>query len=410
MGYYGNRIAHSKPLYFNFRHMRFSVDAHAIGCHLTGNEVYIRNLLTQFARLDSDSEFIAYLSEPGAERLLPSRFQTQRVSSNPFKRLGFDIPMRLGEDLPDLLHVQYTGPLRCRVPLVVSVHDVSFLESPQYFTRFRAMQLRHTVKRTVQAAARVLTPSEFSRRAILRHYRIDEEKVVAVPNAVSSTFRPMEREAAAAKVARQFQIPGPFILTVGDLQPRKNHLGLLSAFEDLLRAHPHLPHRLVFVGKETWYSKELHRVVARSSVASRVHCTGFVEDVDLPLLYAACDLFVFPSFYEGFGLPILEAMACGRAVVCSNSTAMPDVADAAALLFDPNSTLEMTRAMADVLLNSELRMRLERLGSQRAALFSWERAANRTLGVYYEVAGVQRAAAATATHTTHSALKARVSS
>jgi glycosyltransferase involved in cell wall biosynthesis len=196
---------------------------------------------------------------------------------------------------------------------------------------------------------------------------------------------------------------------VGDLQPRKNHLGLLSAFEELLRAHPHLPHRLVFVGKETWYSKELHRALARSSVASRVHCTGFVEDADLLPLYAACDLFVFPSFYEGFGLPILEAMACGRAVVCSNSTAMPEVADAAGLLFDPNSTAEMTRAMADVLLDPELRVRLERLGAQRAALFSWERAAQRTLDVYYDVAGVQRAAAASASHTAHSPLKARVS-
>ena len=200
--------------------MRFSVDAHAIGCHLTGNEVYIRNLLNEFARLDCDSEFITYLSKPGAEFLVPARFRKRRVSSNPFKRLGFDLPLQLRNDLPALLHVQYTGPVRCPVPLVVSVHDVSYLEYPQYFTRFRAMQLRATVKRTVQAAARVLTPSEFSRRAILRHYQIDESKVVAVPNAVSSSFRPVEREAAAATVARKFQIPGPFILTVGDLQPR----------------------------------------------------------------------------------------------------------------------------------------------------------------------------------------------
>jgi glycosyltransferase involved in cell wall biosynthesis len=242
----------------------------------------------------------------------------------------------------------------------------------------------------VQAAARVLTPSEFSRRAILRHYNLDENKVVVVPNAVSSSFRHVDRHAAAAAVERKFQISGPFVLAVGDLQPRKNHLGLVKAFAELIREYPLLPHRLVFVGKETWYSKEIHRAIRSSGIAERVSCTGFVEDADLLHFYGACDLFVFPSFYEGFGLPILEAMACGRAVACSNTTAIPEVADAAAILFDPASPAEMTRAMADVLLDTELRTRLERLGTHRATLFSWERAAQRTLDVYYDVAGARR--------------------
>jgi glycosyltransferase involved in cell wall biosynthesis len=370
--------------------MRFSVDAHAIGCHLTGNEVYIRNLLNEFARLDRTSDFIAYVSKPGAHLQVPDSIQTSHVSENPFRRLGLDLPMKLRYDKPDLLHVQYTSPLACSVPLVVSVHDVSYLEHPQYFTRFRSRQLRFTVKRTVEAAARILTPSEFSRRAILRHYKLDERKVVVVPNAVSSSFRPVERESAAAVVEEKFGIKGPFVLTVGDLQPRKNHLGLLHAFEETLRQHPHLPHRLVFVGKETWYSKELHRAVLRSDVAGRVDFTGFVEDPDLLQFYGACDLFVFPSFYEGFGLPILEAMACGRAVACSSATAMPEVANAAGILFDPYSVQEMSRAIGDVLLDEEMRVRLERLGTNRAASFTWERAAQRTLDVYYEVAGVSK--------------------
>ena len=368
--------------------MRFSVDAHAIGCHLTGNEVYIRNLLHEFAKLDRTSDFIAYVSKPGAHLQMPKSVETRHVSENPFRRLGLDIPMKLRYDKPDLLHVQYTGPLSCSVPLVVSVHDVSYLEHPQYFTRLRSRQLRFTVKRTVEAAARILTPSEFSRRAILRNYKLDERKVVVVPNAVSSYFRPVERESAAALVEEKFGISGPFVLTVGDLQPRKNHLGLLHAFEETLRQHPHLPHRLVFVGKETWYSKVLHRAVMRSNVAGRVHFTGFVEDADLLQFYGACDLFVFPSFYEGFGLPILEAMACGRAVACSSATAMPEVANAAGILFDPYSVPEMARAIGDVLLDEEMRVRLERLGSNRAASFTWESAAQRTLDVYYEVAGV----------------------
>lgn len=211
--------------------MRFSVDAHSVGCHLTGNEVYIRNLLTEFAKIDRSSQFIAYISKPDAGSRLPQGLATRWVSENPFRRLGVDIPLRLREDRPDLLHVQYTGPLFTKVPLVVSVHDVSFLEHPQYFTRFRAHQLKMTVRRTVERAAAVLTPSEFSRTAIIKHYHLDEDKVVAVPNAVSSEFRPIDRATAQSSLEKRFGIPGPFVLTVGDLQPRKNHMGLLKAFE-----------------------------------------------------------------------------------------------------------------------------------------------------------------------------------
>jgi len=370
--------------------MRFAVDAHAIGCHLTGNEVYIRNLLKEFARLDRDSEVVAYISKPRAPEYIPERFRTRWVSENPYKRLAWDLPKHLNQDKPDLLHVQYTGPLRTSVPLVVTIHDVSYLELPEYFTRFRAAQLKLTVKRTVERAAKILTPSEFSKSAIVRHYGIEDDRVVVVPNAVSSRFRPVDRATARTAMEKRLGVKGPFILTVGDLQPRKNHLGLLRAFEHVIRAHPQLPHQLVFVGKETWYSAKLHQAVKESSVADRVHFAGFVEDSDLVNFYGACDLFVYPSFYEGFGLPILEAMACGRAVACSNSTAMPEVADSAGLLFDPNNFEEMARAMCDILVDPELRARLERLGQQHAASFSWEKSAALTLNAYYEVAGVKR--------------------
>ena len=145
--------------------MRFSVDAHAIGQHLTGNETYIRNLLQGFAALDHDADFVTYLSRQPSREDLPDRFLKHRVSVNPFVRLGFDIPRRLRQDRPDLLHVQYTAPVFCSTPIVVSVHDVSFLEHPEYFTPFRALQLRCTVRRTVKAAARVLTVTEFSKRS-----------------------------------------------------------------------------------------------------------------------------------------------------------------------------------------------------------------------------------------------------
>lgn len=376
--------------------MRFSVDAHAIGRHLTGNEVYIRNLLQRFAALDRDSEFIAYIAAPEAMGWIPEKFRAKRVSANPFKRLGWDLPLRLKQDRPDLLHVQYTAPLVCPTPIVVTVHDVSFLERPEFFPPARRVQLRTTVSSTVRRAARILTPSQFSRSCILRHFRLPPDRVVVVPNAVSPEFRPTPYEQARARVRERFGVEHPYVLMVGDLQPRKNQAGLVRAFAELLRREPALPHHLVIVGKHNGYVEVVRREAERCGVSERVHFTGFIADQDLVAVYGGCDILAFPSFYEGFGIPILEAMACGRAVACSNVSAMPEVADGAAILFDPHSTLEMASAMGDLLLDRELRQRMERLGLQRAGQFSWELSAVKTLEVYHEVAGSRQPSTAPA--------------
>jgi len=372
--------------------MRFAVDAHAIGRHLTGNEVYIRSLLGAFAEIDRRSEFIAYLSEKGAEHWIPARFGVRSISSNPYKRLGWDLARRVRADKPDLIHVQYTAPLLTKVPTVVTVHDVSFIEHPEYFTANRRSQLRLTVGRSVRSATRILTVSEFSRDAILRAYDIQPDKVRVVPNAANPEFRVIGRERARKAVSDRLEFQEPFILSVGDLQPRKNQIGLIEAFSRLLTECPQLKHHLVLTGKETWFAGKVLDAARTSGFASRIHFTGFVSDPDLLELYNACDCFVFPSFYEGFGLPILEAMACGRAVACSNTSSMPEVADGAGLLFDPHKSGEITRALKDILLDSELRGRMERLGLQRAAGFTWKKSARATLDVYKEVVNRQRGA------------------
>jgi glycosyltransferase involved in cell wall biosynthesis len=367
--------------------MRFAVDAHAIGRHLTGNEVYIRSLLNAFAAQDRDCEFVAYVSADDAPGLVPRRIRTRRIAANPFVRLGLDLAMKVRQDRPDLLHVQYTAPIGCPVPVVVSVHDVSFLEHPEYFTRMRARQLQFTVSRTVKRADKVLTVSEFSRASILKVYGdLADDKVVAVHNGAGSEFRPISREAASAAVRERFSLATPFILSVGDLQPRKNQIGLIRAFSRLVRAYPQFPHQLVLAGKETWFADRVRIAARDSGVADRIVFLGFVSDSDLLQLYNACEVFAFPSFYEGFGLPALEAMACGRAVVCSNTSALPEVVDSAAILFDPYDVDEMVRAIADLLLDAELRARMERLGLQRAAHFSWQKTAQKTLEVFHEVA------------------------
>src|SRR5664279_4533685 len=230
--------------------MRFAVDAHAIGRHLTGNEVYVRSLLNAFAAQDQDDEFIAYVSAESAALCIPTNIRTRRIATNPFMRLGLDLAMQVRRDRPDLLHVQYTAPLACPVPVVVSVHDVSFLEHPEYFTRDRAWQLQWSVRRTVFRAARILTGTEFARASILKAYGdLDEDKVVVVPNAAASEFRPIAREAACAIVRERFSVAAPYILSVGDIQPRKNQIGLIRAFARLVKAYPQLKQNLVLAVK-----------------------------------------------------------------------------------------------------------------------------------------------------------------
>lgn len=366
--------------------MHFAVDAHAIGRRLTGNEAYVRNLLSNFADLDKDARFTAYYSVTGAEKAIPARFNACRVSANPFVRLGLDLARCVEQDHPEVLHVQYTAPLACSVPIVVSVHDVSYLERPAFFKKARALQLRLTVAHTVRRAARILTPSDFSRERVLRYYNVPEDRVTTIPMAVSSIFRPIHQDIAARRLAGAYQLHAPFILHVGDLQPRKNHLGLIAAYAELVRHLSEIPHHLVLVGKETWFAPDIRRAAQASGMSDRIHFVGFVPDDDLVHFYNACDVFAFPSFYEGFGIPILEAMACGRAVVCSHTSAMSEVANATALLFDPESRREIVHALRDTLFETDLRTRLERNGVQRAAQFTWHNTASRTLDVYYEVA------------------------
>jgi glycosyltransferase involved in cell wall biosynthesis len=367
--------------------MRISLDAHAIGSRLTGNETYIRNLLNQLAQTAGGENYIAHYSKEHGRRYIPSSICSCRVSRFPLRRLGWGLTRQVRQAKSDVLHVQYTAPLAVPVPVVSTVHDVSFLDHPEFYSPYRRMQLGVTVKRTVERAFCILTPSEFSRRRILLHCKVNSKKVRLIPNGVGPEFKPVysndERMAASVRVG----VGAPFILSVGDLRPRKNQIGLIRAFEEVVRHCPGIPHHLVFVGQNGWRAMEVHTAARKSVVADRIHFTGYVDDADLLDFYAACELFVFPSFYEGFGLPILEAMACGRAVACSNTTAMPEVAGKAAVYFDPSSQAEMFSAILVLLTNTRIRAHYERMGIERAKRFSWERTAGMVRETYREAVG-----------------------
>lgn len=366
--------------------MKIAIDAHAVGQRMGGNEAYVKNLLAHLAALNPQAELLAYVCSPGARHWLPPSLRLSRVSPNPWVRLGHDLHRRLKQDLPDLIHVQYTAPVRCPVPIVVSVHDVSFLDHPEFFPVWRRRQLHFTVKRTIQRAARIITGSRFSQVAIARAYGLPARAIDVVPNAAAPIFRPIGREAARARVRQRFGISAPFLLTVGEIQPRKNYDGLIRAFDGLVRGLPEFPHHLLIAGKTGWRGRRIQNSARRFAASSRIHFLGHVAEDVLLDLYNACDIFVFPSFYEGFGIPVLEAMACGRAVACSSTAALPEVAGSAALLFEPYSESRIASAIRDLLFYPELRRRMEKLGRRRAAQYDWKQTASKTMEIYRQVA------------------------
>ena len=209
--------------------MQIAVDAHAIGQRLTGNEVYVRSLLEEYARLEQNVEFLTYISVEKATEQIPRGFRRRYVSRNPFVRLGADLRAKLLEDLPDLVHVQYTAPLLCPVPIVATVHDVSYIEHPEYFPALRAAQLRLSIRHTLKRAAKVITISEFSRRCISTAFDLDLDDIAVTPLAAQECFQPMNRAHAIRKISERLGIRQPFLLNVGDLHPRKNQIGLIRA-------------------------------------------------------------------------------------------------------------------------------------------------------------------------------------
>jgi glycosyltransferase involved in cell wall biosynthesis len=235
--------------------------------------------------------------------------------------------------------------------------------------------------RFLRAADAVIAVSECTKRDAIRFYRIPEEKITVIYEGVNPRFRPASPEAIAAVRAR-YGLPERFILYVGTIEPRKNLTTLLEAFHHLLATYDL---RLVIVGKKGWLYERFFRRLRELGLENRVLFTGYVPDEDLPAIYSAADLFVFPSLYEGFGLPVLEAMACGTPVICSNTSSLPEVAGDAALLVDPTDARALTGAMEQVLTNERLWATLRAKGMERARGFTWEKAAYRTWEVYQQV-------------------------
>jgi glycosyltransferase involved in cell wall biosynthesis len=299
------------------------------------------------------------------------------------------LPLALWRERIDLLHAEMIAPLLTPARIVVTVYDLSYEHYPAFFATGVAAAFRQFVPRTVRRAAVVLTLSEFSRQEIVRCYDVPPEKVVVTLCAADPMFRPLKDEARLAAVRARYGTGDRFILCVGDLQPRKNLKRLIAAYVRLRQADAMRP-KLVVVGRKVWLYDDIFAAARASGYADELIFTGYVPDEDLVMLYNAADVFVYPSLYEGFGLPPLEAMTCGTPVITSNTSSLPEVVGDAALTVDPVDVEALARAMATVLADTDLRARLSACGRQRAAAFSWEAAARTILRAYHMVAQTKR--------------------
>jgi alpha-1,3-rhamnosyl/mannosyltransferase len=265
--------------------------------------------------------------------------------------------------------------------MVVTLNDVMPLERPEWFTRVNVLHTRLVVRRLASAADALLVPSEFTRREVAAAWAIDPARIHVTPYGVDERFTPGEPDDAQLE---RLGVRRPYLLTVGRLQPRKNVEAALDAFDRLAKAGT--DHQLVVVGGRGWHDEPLLERVRTAAAGDRIVLTGRVDDDELVALYRGAGCFVFPSRFEGFGFPPLEAMACGTPVVSSDRTSMPEVVGDAGLLVDPDDVAALTAAVGDVVGSPERAARLRAAGLRRAAGFTWQACADATIAAYESVA------------------------
>lgn len=363
--------------------MKIGFDARAV--RYRGVGTYSRNLLLRFAR--AGIEFVVFCQDE-EKGLIPASESFTLVSANmdpakPGARGAFASLVK--KSGVDLLHVPSPwAPTPTPVPLVTTIHDVTPLLYPRSLGSVQRMRYRRQLARTVREAERIVTVSKISQSTLSSYSWVDSAKVRVIHNGVSEEFHREEDEAVLSSARKLYSLPERFAFWVGDFRPEKNLEFLVRSWE---RVQKHLPEPLplVLAGAHTGEYKKLKRVVENAGMADNVLFPGFIRADDLAAVYSAAVLFVFPSLYEGFGLPPLEAMACGTPSVVSNSSSLPEVTGSAALLFNPMSMESLENCIVRLLTDSSLYEELRQEGPQQSALFSWDRSAQETLAIYQSV-------------------------
>ncbi|HEV3485160.1 MAG TPA: glycosyltransferase family 1 protein [Vicinamibacterales bacterium] len=367
--------------------MRIAIDARKLRDYGIGT--YVRNLLRHLSRQDATTEYVllcrqedcAVASELGENfRAVPEPARAYSI------REQFNVPLDLRREGVDLFHApHYVLPPLTPCRSVVTIHDCIHLRFPQYLpNRLGYAYARGSLWFAAHRSARVLTVSEASKRDILHYFRVPQAKIDVIPNAIDERFWEEPEPDEVERVRERYQLNDPFVLYAGNIKPHKNLERLIEAFH-ILRRHDADHVKLLIIGDEISKYATLRRAVHRYKLHKHVRFFGFVPDRTLAVLYRLARVFVFPSLYEGFGLPPLEAMASGTPVITSNVSSLPEVVGEAAFLIDPYSPEAIADAMRRLLSDESLRADLRARGLLRAREFSWERSVARVRQIYDEV-------------------------
>jgi glycosyltransferase involved in cell wall biosynthesis len=371
--------------------MRIGFDATAIPANRTGAGNYIFNLVQALARIDSHNQYMifakpSHIGEFGIDQ--PNfHFTGVNLSARP-QRLAWEqasLPLRIKQLGLDVLHSpHYTMPLPKTCKSVVTFCDMTFHLLPEMHSRLKRVFFQRMMRWSASHADKLIAISESTRHDVIRLLNVAPEQIVTIPLAASPDYRALPANCVAEVCTRYELMPGRYIAYVGVLEPRKNVPLLIEGYAALAAEFPDIP--LVIAGKKGWMYDEIFQRLTALGLEQRVRFLGYVPDADLTPLYNGARVFVYPSRYEGFGLPVLEAMQCGTPVITTNVSSMPEVAEDAALLVAPDDLAGLVVALRRVLTDDILARDLGQRGQKRSATFSWERCAQETLQVYQSLA------------------------
>jgi glycosyltransferase involved in cell wall biosynthesis len=362
---------------------RIGLDARLTYYRRGGITEYIEALLRELPLVDAENEYIVLQSRKDPRNLASGRGQRKVACWTPahhrLERMALGIeafPLRL-----DLLHspdfIPPYGPQRS----IITIHDLTFLHYPEFLTPESRRYYNDQIEDAVRRANHIMTDSEATRRDVIAMLRVPEDKVTTVLLGVSERFNPVV-ESTLGDFLAQNRLPRGYILFVGTLEPRKNLKGLILAYQQLLADHTDLP-PLMIAGQRGWLNEELHDRMEEPGLADHIRWLEDIAPGDLPSLYSGAAVLCLPSFYEGFGFPPLEAMACGTPVVVANRASLPEVVGDAGLLIDPDRAESIADALRQILMDSALASALRERGLQQARRFQWSKTARQTLSLYH---------------------------
>jgi glycosyltransferase involved in cell wall biosynthesis len=365
------------------------IDAHALGNSKSGNETYYEQLLKHLlSPISNGIHYVIYYTHAKAAHKIQksTNVRLKRIRpSSPVLRIPYSFPLEIRREQLDLFHAQFIIPPFCKCKTVTTIPDIAYEHFPDLFSPFETFRSKLLIRRSARSADHIITVSNYSKADLARTYDIDPSKITVTYEAAGDSFTVKDCDACKEHITRAYGIRDPFVLYVGRLQARKNLPRLLRAFARLKAEG--IQHRLVLVGKRDWMFERIFAQVRALQLEPFVTFTGYVPSEDLPLFYGAADVFVYPSLFEGFGLPVIEAMACGTPVVTSFGSSLEEIAGDAAVLVDPHSEDSIVNGLRRVLADRALTLALRDKGLRRSREFHCDYTARQTVEVYQRVMG-----------------------